>query len=49
MAADPAVLHRLRDAELAFVVDPVDGTANYAAGLPLFACMAAAVVRGELA
>jgi len=48
-AADPEVLHRLADAELAFVVDPVDGTANYAAGLPLFGCMAAAVVRGELA
>lgn len=47
-AADPSVMDRLRDADLAFVVDPVDGTANFAAGLPLFACMAAAVVRGEV-
>jgi fructose-1,6-bisphosphatase/inositol monophosphatase family enzyme len=31
------------------VVDPVDGTANYAAGLPLFGTMAAAVVRGAVA
>jgi fructose-1,6-bisphosphatase/inositol monophosphatase family enzyme len=46
--ADPAVLDRLADAELAFVVDPVDGTANFAAGVPLFGCMAAAVVKGEV-
>ena len=47
-AADPALLGRLADADLAFVVDPVDGTANFAAGLPLFGCMAAAIVRGEV-
>jgi fructose-1,6-bisphosphatase/inositol monophosphatase family enzyme len=49
VAADPAVLGRLAGAELAFVVDPVDGTANFAAGLPLFGCMAAAIIRGEIA
>ena len=48
VAADPALLHALDGAELAFVVDPVDGTANFAAGLPLFGCMAAAIVRGEI-
>ena len=48
-AADPALLGRLADAELAFVVDPVDGTANFAAGVPLFGTVAAAVVRGEVA
>ena len=47
-AADPSVMNRLADADLAFVVDPVDGTANFAAGLPLFACMAAVVVKGEV-
>lgn len=47
-SADPAILQRLKGADLAFVVDPVDGTANYAAGLPLFGCMAAAIVRGEV-
>jgi len=47
-AADPAVLGRLSGADLAFVVDPVDGTLNFAAGVPLFGCMAAAVVRGEV-
>jgi len=48
-SADPGLLARLKDADLAFVVDPVDGTANFAAGLPLFGCMAAAIVRGEVA
>lgn len=48
-SADPSLLGRLAEAELAFVVDPVDGTMNFASGLPLFGCMAAAVVRGEVA
>jgi fructose-1,6-bisphosphatase/inositol monophosphatase family enzyme len=47
-AADEGVLDRLAGADLAFVVDPVDGTANFASGTPLFGCMAAAVVRGEV-
>jgi fructose-1,6-bisphosphatase/inositol monophosphatase family enzyme len=47
-AADPSLLGRLADAELAFVVDPIDGTANFADGLPLFGVMAAALVRGEV-
>jgi len=47
-SADPDLLRTLVGAELAFVVDPVDGTANFAAGLPLFGVMAAAIVRGEI-
>jgi fructose-1,6-bisphosphatase/inositol monophosphatase family enzyme len=47
-AADPSILGHLAEADLAFVVDPVDGTANFAAGLPLFGCMAAAMRRGEI-
>ena len=47
-AADASLLQRLAGADLAFVVDPVDGTANFAAGVPLFGCMAAAFVRGEV-
>lgn len=47
-SADAGLLEKLVDADLAFVVDPIDGTANYAAGLPLFGCMAAAMVRGEI-
>ncbi len=47
-AADPHLLARIADADLAFVVDPIDGTANFAAGLPLFGVMAAAIVRGEI-
>ena len=48
-AADPGLLGRLAGADLAFVVDPVDGTSNFAAGLPLFGTMAAAIVKGEVA
>ena len=48
-AADPGLLTRMREASLVFVVDPIDGTANYAAGLPLFATMAAAIADGALA
>ena len=47
-SADPSRLALLADADLAFVVDPLDGTANFAAGLPLFGVMAAALVRGEV-
>jgi fructose-1,6-bisphosphatase/inositol monophosphatase family enzyme len=47
-AADPSLLDGLDAAELAFVVDPIDGTSNYAAGLPLFGVMAAAVIGGEV-
>jgi fructose-1,6-bisphosphatase/inositol monophosphatase family enzyme len=47
VAADPALLPKLATADVAVVVDPIDGTANYAAGLPLFATMASVVSKGE--
>jgi fructose-1,6-bisphosphatase/inositol monophosphatase family enzyme len=47
-SADPSLLDRLDDAPLAFVVDPIDGTRNFVAGLPLFGVMAAAMVRGSV-
>jgi fructose-1,6-bisphosphatase/inositol monophosphatase family enzyme len=46
-AANPVLLPSLAQADLAIVVDPIDGTANFAAGLPLFAVMAAVVSGGE--
>jgi fructose-1,6-bisphosphatase/inositol monophosphatase family enzyme len=46
-AADPALLHMALDAEMAVVVDPIDGTANFVAGMPLFGVMAAIIRRGE--
>lgn len=45
--ADKSVMPALADAELAFVIDPVDGTFNFAAGLPVFGTMLAVTVRGE--
>ena len=44
---NPALLAGLGDAALAFVIDPVDGTFNFASGLPLFGVMLAVVVNGE--
>ncbi|RUX03047.1 inositol monophosphatase [Mesorhizobium sp. M8A.F.Ca.ET.059.01.1.1] len=44
---NPALLEGLGAAELAFTVDPVDGTFNFASGVPLFGVMLAVVVRGE--
>ncbi len=46
---EPALLEVIADAELAFIVDPVDGTRNFAANLPLFGVMAAVTVAGEVA
>ena len=47
-ACDPTLLDTLSESDLAFVVDPVDGTKNFSAGLPLFGVMAAALQRGEI-
>lgn len=47
VAADPALLAKLVDADLALVVDPIDGTFNFASGVPLFGVMAAVVSGGE--
>ncbi|UDL91087.1 inositol monophosphatase family protein [Mesorhizobium sp. PAMC28654] len=44
---NPALLQGLGDADLAFVIDPVDGTFNFASGMPLFGVMMAVVVKGE--
>ncbi|TPI67499.1 inositol monophosphatase [Mesorhizobium sp. B3-1-3] len=44
---NPALLSGLGDAALAFVIDPVDGTFNFASGVPLFGVMAGVVVNGE--
>lgn len=44
--ADPTPLAALPTAELAWVIDPVDGTRNFADGSPDFAVMVAEVRRG---
>ena len=47
-AADTSLLQRLADADRAIVLDPLDGTFNFANGVPLFGAMAAVLVRGEV-
>ncbi|MGA1803571.1 inositol monophosphatase family protein [Rhizobium sp. HT1-10] len=44
---DRSVVPALNHAELAFVIDPVDGTFNFAAGLPMFGTILAVVANGE--
>jgi len=47
VAADPDLLGKLEGADLAIVVDPVDGTFNFASGIPAFGVMASVVSKGE--
>ena len=47
-AKQPALLETIAEADLAFIVDPVDGTRNFASNLPLFGVMAAVTMRGEI-
>jgi fructose-1,6-bisphosphatase/inositol monophosphatase family enzyme len=46
-SADPSLMNGLAEADLAFVIDPVDGTFNFASGVPLFGVMLAVVASGE--
>jgi len=46
-AEELSLLSGLAEAELAFVIDPVDGTFNFASGVPLFGVMLGVVVNGE--
>ncbi|MDA0663638.1 MAG: inositol monophosphatase [Proteobacteria bacterium] len=46
---DPDLLDRLDDDVPMWIIDPVDGTANFAAGRPLFAVMVAYIYKGETA
>src|SRR5215217_3064871 len=48
VSRNASVLDGLGDAELAFILDPVDGTLNFASGLPLFGVMAAVAIKGEI-
>ncbi len=46
-SADPGLLARLTDAQDVWLLDPLDGTANFVAGQPPFAMMAALQHFGE--
>lgn len=47
-AADPSLMKRLEGDDPVWVVDPVDGTLNFAAGIPIFGTMVALIRRGEV-
>ncbi len=48
VAKDETLIARIATANLAFIIDPIDGSKNFASGVPLFGVMAAATVRGEV-
>src|SRR5690606_1101222 len=45
---DPAIVSRLAGETPVWIVDPLDGTTNFAAGLPLFAVIVGLAVAGEM-
>lgn len=47
-AIDPEILRRLDEADSLWLIDPVDGTANFAEGRPRFAVMVAYVHLGKV-
>ena len=47
VAADPRLLDGLADADRAVILDPVDGTWNFAKGLSLFGMIAAVTEKGQ--
>ncbi|BBK31958.1 fructose-1,6-bisphosphatase/inositol monophosphatase family enzyme [Stella humosa] len=47
VAKDAGILARIEEEAPAWIIDPVDGTANFAAGLPLFAVMVSLAWKGQ--
>jgi fructose-1,6-bisphosphatase/inositol monophosphatase family enzyme len=47
-AADPEVMDALKGETPVWVIDPVDGTLNFAAGIPIFGVMVALIRKGEV-
>lgn len=47
VAADPSILSRIAEEPLVWVIDPIDGTANFASGKPVFAVMVGLVEEGR--
>ncbi|HYM32035.1 MAG TPA: inositol monophosphatase [Candidatus Cybelea sp.] len=47
VSADETVMDRLGGPDPVWIVDPIDGTTNFATGLPMFGCMVAYAIAGE--
>jgi len=47
VAADPSLVSQIPDADCAVILDPVDGTWNFAHGLSVFGMILAVSLRGE--
>ncbi|MHA1601365.1 MAG: inositol monophosphatase family protein [Alphaproteobacteria bacterium] len=47
VAADPSILARITEEPMVWVIDPIDGTSNFASGNPVFAIMVGLVEQGR--
>ncbi len=47
VARDASLLDKIGDADLAVIIDPVDGTSNFAWGVPAFGVLCAVTRKGE--
>ncbi len=47
VAADPSILEKIAEEPLVWVIDPIDGTSNFARGHPVFAIMVGLVEHGH--
>lgn len=47
VAADPSVMEDLAHEGWVWIIDPIDGTANFASGVPVFAVMVALLQAGQ--
>lgn len=47
VATQPHLLNSIGNADMCIIVDPIDGTSNFAAGLAVFGVIVAVVERGE--
>ncbi len=45
---DPDAIAKLGHADIAFLIDPIDGTKNFTSGVPLFGSMIAGLLNGEI-
>ena len=47
VAADPTILDKMADAEWTVIIDPIDGTWNFANGLTMFGVILAVTYKGQ--
>lgn len=47
VSENPNLLKQIESEDLVFIIDPIDGTWNFANGIPLFGIMISVIIKGE--